>query len=124
MEITTSSGSGQIARHAVKSFADVGPTSEPLDENGDGSGTGGYLVVCNDGDNADAPQGPIYGEGNATTGGAVCADGDADYPPDAQGWACVGVTDSGPFVECSDIDGGDTSNSENRDHADQPENCG
>lgn len=91
---------------------------------GDGSGSGGYLVVCNDGE--DAPvEGRIYGEGNATSGGALCADGDADNDDSAQGWACLGGTAGGPTLECSDQDTGGTSNSENREGTDvDPSNCG
>jgi hypothetical protein len=54
--------------------------------------SGGYVEVCNDG--TDGPvQGSIYAEGSAS-GGSVAADGDADNPAEAQGWARAGTDGS------------------------------
>lgn len=68
---------------------------------------GGAVVVCNDG--TDVPvQGRVMGAGG-TEGGYVAADGDADNSPEqAQGWARVDVSPTGPAAGCGDTTTGDT----------------
>jgi hypothetical protein len=50
--------------------------------------SGGYVEVCNDGTEGPV-QGSIYAQGSAS-GGSAAADGDADNPAEAQGWAGAG----------------------------------
>ncbi len=70
---------------------------------------GGAIVVCNDG--TDVPvQGRIMGAGG-TDGGYVAIDGDATNSPEqAQGWARVDVSPSGPAAGCGDTDDTDAAN--------------
>lgn len=72
--------------------------------------SGGALVVCNDAPTNNGVPVPIQGRviaSGGTSGGYVAADGDADNPTEAEGWARIDLGTS-PAVRCGGAEGGGT----------------
>lgn len=94
-------------------------TTQGIQVRGEQEGSGGALVVCNEGGN-DAPvQGRVIAAGG-TEGGWVAIDGDEDNAEQGQGWARVDVG-AEPSVTCGDVEAGET---DSADSTGAQENCG
>ena len=86
---------------------------------------GGAIVVCNDAATNNGAPAPIQGRiilSGGTGGGYVAADGDANNPPEAQGWARADIGSS-PQIRCGGAEGGGY-NAENPGAGASQANCG
>ncbi len=109
----------------------LAPSQQGLTISGDGgqagTGGGGFLQVCSDG--ALPVQGRITAEGAVgvgTVNGTVTADGDRDNSASqAQGWAQLVISNSGPAVRCGEsYEDGGRADASNPTSEDTQDDCG